>query len=130
MPAKTKLPKAPVAPVQAEELPGNPVHIPLVMEERDRLAAILKDPVFIKAWNNAEAVKPPIFPASPELFEGPLGDNRAAKALCRIQGWEMHKVALRKQAIEVPQKAAPNTDHYPDSGTLEAEIKKTLPNQK
>jgi len=125
--AKSKATTSRLATGTTEELPGTPVHVPLVMEERDRLAEILKDPVFIKAWNNAESVKPPIFPSTPEQFEGPLGDNRAAKALARLQGWEMHKVALRKQAIEVPQKPKPNTDNYPDSGTLEAEIRKTLP---
>lgn len=100
------------------------------MEERDRLSVLLNDPVFIKAWNNAEAVAPPLFPQTADQFDGQFGDANAAKALARKQGWEMHKAALLKQTKEVQQKNPAAQQEYPDSGTLEAEIKSRLPKSK
>ena len=127
MPKKTKLPNARVATALIEERPAFPKITKLVMEERDRLIEILNDPVFIKAWNNAEAQKPSVFPLGSEQFEGQFGDNRAAHALHRIQGWELHKAALIKQTLEtVPAKKA-NPEEYPEAGKLENEIARTMP---
>ena len=112
--------------MQMEEGPVLPVYTPLIMEERDRLTVILSDPVFIKAWRNAEAYRPSLFPGDPEKHEGQFGDNRAAKQLARVQGWELHKAALIKQGIEVvPRKKAP-PEEYPASASLEAQVAKSL----
>jgi hypothetical protein len=124
---KSKATKSRIAPDLTEERPSFPKITRLVMEERDRLIVILNDPVFIKAWNNAEAQKPSAFPLGSEMFEGQFGDNRAAHVLHRIQGWELHKAALIKQTLElIPAKKA-NPEEYPEAGKLESEIARTMP---
>lgn len=123
MPKKPKLPKKRVATALTEERPVFPAHVPLVMEDREKLVSILNEPVFIKAWNNAEMMKPPVFPGGPD---GPTADSREAKALARLQGWELHKAALIKQTLEVvPRKAIP-TEQFPAAGSLEAEVQQKL----
>lgn len=113
-----------------EESPVVPGYSMLVMEERDKLSLILNDPVFKKAWRNAEVQRPSAFPSGHEtLFEGQFGDNRAAKQLARIQGWELHKAALLKQTIEIVPKKKANSEEYPPQGTLEADVKRSLPNK-
>lgn len=133
MPAKTKRPKAQIAPEPRkspgeliEQMPGVPVYLPLDMEERDRLSAILSDPVFVKAWNNARSMKPSAFPSDNEKYEGQWGDNRAAKQLARIQGWELHEAALIKQTREPASKPRSAPAEYPPSGSLEAEVARNL----
>lgn len=97
------------------------------MEERDKLISFLNDPVFKKAWRNAELMKPSVFPSNPEHHEGKNGDKRAARVLARIQGWELHKAALIKQSLEIIPRKKANSEEYPASGSLESEIKKHLP---
>ncbi len=137
MAKKTKLPSARIATEPRkkprdliEEKPAVPRFLPLDMDEREKLASFLTDPVFIKAWNNAEMVRPPLFPGLPEHFEGQHGDNRAAKTLCRLQGWEMHKAALIKQTIEPAKKARAAGPEFPESASLEAEVARNLPKTK
>lgn len=125
MPKKLKRQNARGAPKLTEEKPGVPIYIPLVMEEREELAAILNKPVFIRAWNNAEIHRPPVFLTMADQ-EGRKGDNRAAKALCRIQGWELHKAALIKQTLEVARKTTVPPEEFPASASLEADIKRKL----
>lgn len=108
-----------------EEKAAIPVRLPLVMEEREELIKLLNNPVFLKAWNNAELEKPPVFPGG-IVPDGPAADSRDAKALARIQGWELHKAALIKQTLEiVPKKAIP-TEQFPATGSLEAEVQRNL----
>lgn len=126
MAKKPKLQNARVATELTEERPKVPAPIPLVMEERDELTAILNNPVFIKAWRNAELFRPSPFPHATEHFEGEYGDNRASKQLARIQGWEMHKAALIKQTVEVAPKPRQLPDEYSDAGSMEAEMKRKL----
>jgi len=126
MPTKSKRQNALVAPELTGEGPVIPVHIPLVMEEREELAAILNKPVFIKAWKNAELQRPPVFLTLADQ-SGPDGDNRAAKALCRIQGWDLHKAALLKQTQEVVPRVRVDVREFPDSGSLESDVARTLP---
>lgn len=131
---KSKLQKSRVAPGRGrkkaikitEESPAVPTYSRLVMEERDRLTAILNDPVFIKAWKNARLSKPSAFAAMPDHFEGQFGDNRAAHRLAQIQGWEMHEAALIRQTIEIVPKPKANPEEYPDTATLEAELLRKL----
>jgi hypothetical protein len=127
MPKKSKLPKEQVAPAEQIE---NPTPRILVMEERDKLAAIFADPVFVRAWHNAEMASPSLFPQSVGQFDGQFGDANAARALARKQGWEMHKAALLRQAKEIVQSKPAAKEEFPDSGTLEAEIKNSLPRTK
>lgn len=125
MPRKSKLQKPKVATSMTEEKAAIPVRLPLVMEEREELIKLLNNPVFLKAWNNAELEKPPVFPGG-IVPDGPAADSRDAKALARIQGWELHKAALIKQTLEiVPKKAIP-TEQFPATGSLEAEVQRNL----
>lgn len=134
MPSKSKRRNARVAPELIETRPEVPTYAPLQMEERDELAAILRNPVFIKAWMNVECSRPSAFPRMDAKFEGEHGAYHAASALYRIQGWELHKAALIRQSLEVAQKSAAPKDEYSDSGSLEAEVARSLakktPNQK
>lgn len=126
MPTKSKRQNALVAPELIGEGPVIPVHVPFTMEERDELSAILSKPVFVKAWRNAEAQRPPVFlPTSEQI--GRKGDNHAAKALCRLQGWELHKAALLRQTQEVVPRTRVELTEYPSSGSLEAEVARNLP---
>ncbi len=106
-----------------------PVYTQLVMEERERLASILNDPVFVKAWNNAELSKPSCFHGDPAYFDGQFGDNRAAKTLHRIQGWELHKAALIRESVEKVKRSIAPPEEYPDSGTIEAQLQRKLSTQ-
>lgn len=137
MPAKTTLQKARIATTPQEslkklieEIPGIPVFHPLDMEERDKLSSFLADPVFIKAWNNAKLAKPSVFPSMNEHFEGQHGDNRAAKQLARIQGWELFGAALINQTKEPVRKAKAPSPEFPEAGSLEAEVARNLPKSK
>lgn len=97
--------------------------IPLVFEERNRLREIFADPVFRKAWNNALACRPSSFPAGLDSALGPqIGNNR----LHQLQGWEMFRLALLREQHERVPKTPFVSDNYPDSGTLEAEMKRKL----
>ena len=119
----------PLAKELTEVRPVPPSYIPLLMEDRDRLTAILNDPVFIKAWTNAELAKPSVFPASSDKFEGEHGPQHAASQLHRIQGWELHRAALIRQAQEVKQRPKAPAESYPATGSLEAEVAARLPKQ-
>lgn len=109
-----------------EERAEAPTYTRLVMEERDRLKVLLSDPVFKKAWNNAERSKPSAFPSMPQQFEGQFGDNAAGHRLAQIQGWELFKAALLRETLEIVPKAKANPEEYPDAGTFEAELKRNL----
>jgi hypothetical protein len=134
MPRKSKRPKAKVVPRQVkkltEERPVAPSFNRLVMEERDRLREILNDPVFIKAWKNAELSKPSAFPPMRDHFEGQFGDARASHRLHQIQGWEMFKAALIRETLEIVPKPKASSEEYPDTATLENEIAKNLNHKK
>lgn len=130
MPKKTKRPNAEVVLQLTEEKAEPRVFLPLVMEEREKLRTILADPVFVKAWNNAEVTKPSAFHIHNEKFEGQFGPIAACNALHKIQGWELHKAALVKQTLEpIPQQKR-KMEEFPDAGTIEAETKKLLEQHK
>lgn len=96
---------------------------PLVYEERIRLQQILNDPVFQKAWQNAQACRPSVVPLGLDTALGQqIGNNR----LHQIQGWDMFRAALLRQILE-PAPAKPKlSDNYPDAGTREAELKSKM----
>lgn len=105
-----------------EDFTGRPV-VPLVFEQRLKLSAIFADPVFRQAWNNAMASRPALFPVGLGAEHGPqIGNNR----LHQLQGWEMFKVALLREAQERLPPRPKIADTYPDSGTIEADAKKNL----
>ena len=70
---------------------------PLVNAEREKLAKLLDEPVFCKAWANAEASRPPRFPQG---LDSALGGQIASNRLSQIQGWEMFKTSLLRQVSE------------------------------
>lgn len=122
MAAKNR-PKSGDGPLGAEETETKPL-VPLSMAQRARLVEILTDPVFKQAWNNALTYRPSVVPAGLDSALGPqIGNNR----LHQLQGWEMFRVALLRQQLE-PKLPAPRItqEQYPDSGTLEAEVKRRL----
>ncbi len=105
-----------------QELEIRPLR-PLVLEERTRLQAIFSDPVFRQAWTNAQAQKPSVVPVGLDGALGPqIGNNR----LHQLQGWEMMKVALLRQAQEPRARITPVTDNYPDAGTIEADVRSRI----
>lgn len=93
---------------------------PLVYEERLKLQQILNEPVFVQAWQNAQACRPSVMPLGLDTALGPqIGNNR----LHQMQGWDMFRVAILKQVLD-PVAARPKiADNYPDSGLREAELK-------
>lgn len=108
--------------IPLEDFQGEPIR-PLVFEQRIRLSAIFNDPVFRQAWNNAMASRPNLFPQGLSAEHGQqVGNNR----LHQLQGWEMFKAALLREATERKPVAPKITDTYPDSGTIEAEAKRNL----
>lgn len=105
--------------------PAEPVVIPLLMEERDKLKEIFKDPAFVKAWRNLRVLKPSVFIATPSALAGPSGAQMANNRLHEIRGWEMFSAALLNQAKEPVIKTKVNLDEYPDAGTIEGEALRT-----
>lgn len=99
----------------------------LVMEERNRLKEIFKDPAFVKAWRNLRAVKPGVFMANATTLAGPTGAQLANNRLHEIRGWEMFSAALINQCKEPVVKRKPVTEDYPDEGTIDAEMRRKLP---
>lgn len=113
------------APQLDDQDPAEPVFMPLLMEERNRLNEIFRDPVFIKAWRNLRVYKPGAFPANASTLAGPSGLQIAANRLHQIQGWEMFVVALLNQAKEPVVKKNTPLQEYPNEGTIEAEMART-----
>ncbi len=112
------------APQLDDSDPSEPVFVGLVMEERDRLNAIFKDPVFVKAWRNLRCFKPGAFPGNQTALASPIGLQLASNRLHQIQGWEMLVVALINQGKEPVQKKKTALEQYPDAGTIEAEMER------
>lgn len=112
------------APQLDDHDPAEPVFTPLVMEERDRLNAIFKDPAFVKAWRNLRVFKPGAFPGNPSALASPIGPQLASNRLHQIQGWEMLVVALLNQGKEPVVKKKQALEEYPDEGTIEAEMQR------
>lgn len=97
--------------------------VPLVYEQRIRLQEIFNDPVFVQAWANTNLCKPSAIPAG---LEGPLGVQIGNNRLHQIQGWELFRAALMRQAEEViPTKPKP-VDNFPDAGTIEADMQQRM----
>lgn len=96
---------------------------PLVYEERKHLLSLLDDPIFVRAWQNAELMRPPIFTASKEEQYFP---QACSHRLHQLQGWEMFKTALISQTEEPKLKPDKPVERFPDAGTLEAEIQSRL----
>jgi hypothetical protein len=84
--------------------------VSLLNEERVKLTALLNDPVFVKAWNNAEMFKPSAFPGG---LDTALGSVIASNRLSQLQGWEMFKAALLRQVEEPKQAKASLQETYP-----------------
>ncbi|MES2202456.1 MAG: hypothetical protein V4498_09405 [candidate division FCPU426 bacterium] len=107
--------------------PAEPVFLPLVMEERDELKRIFKNPAFVKAWNNLRCVKPGVFIGTPAILAGKKGARMATNRFHEIRGWEMFSAGLLNQAKEPVVKKKPITEDYPDEGTLEADVRRQGP---
>lgn len=118
---KSKKPPYPV--VAQPDGPTRPQATPLNYEERVHLSKLLSDPIFVMAWKNAELGKPPFFTASKEEA---YYEQSCAQRLHQLQGWELFKAALLKQVDDPKPKPERLTESFPDSGTLEAEVKKRL----
>lgn len=113
------------APQLDDQDPAEPVFMPLLMEERNRLNEIFQDPAFVKAWRNLRTYKPGAFPANASTLAGPSGLQVASNRLHQIQGWEMFVAALLNQSKEPLVKKKPALEEYPDAGTIEAEMART-----
>lgn len=101
-----------------------PKLVPIPYEERVHLLSLFNDPVFVKAWRNAQLSRPALFTASKDEAYFP---QACAHRLHQLQGWEMFQVALLRQTDD-PKPAQPKlTENFPDAGTLEADIKRNLP---
>ncbi len=101
--------------------------VPLTWEERTRLRELFADPVFRKAWNNAQAAKPSVLAAG---LEGPTGLQIGNNRLHQLQGWEMFRAALLREQLERKPAPARASDSFPDAGTMEAEAKRQIESQK
>lgn len=99
--------------------PEIPFLVPLGVEQRVALRAILNNPVFVAAWQNAEMAKPSCFV---DRLNDEGGERVGNNKLHQIQGWEMHKAALLRQLDEPRQPKKPVQENFPDSGTYEAEM--------
>jgi hypothetical protein len=113
------------APQLDDSTPEKPVFIPLLMEERDRLKAIFKDPAFVKAWRNLRCSKPGVFNGSADKLAGPMGLQLKSDRFHEIRGWELLVAALLIQAEEPVVKTKAHLQEYPDAGTIEAEMERT-----
>lgn len=98
MPRKTKL-KPGVADGRETEGPSFPQHVPLDLEERNRLNQIFRDPVFRKAWTNAKLSRPSCLMA-PDLLESDKGPQAALNRISQMQGWEFFAAALFRQGMD------------------------------
>lgn len=104
--------------------PAEPVFSPLVMDERDRLNVIFKDPVFVKAFRNLRTMKPSVFIATPTMLAGAGGAQLANNRFHEIRGWEMFVAALLNQGKEPVVKKRTVLEEYPSSGTIEGEAQR------
>lgn len=95
------------------------VALPLELKDRDKLKALLNDPVMQQVLGNISAVKPGVFyvgagteahaskdPAMATL----LANNR----LHEIRGWEMFETALFAQCEDPKAAREASTETYPD----------------
>lgn len=105
---------------------GNRSVLRLSFEQRVRLRQIFEDPVFVQAWQNAQACRPSVIPQGLDTALGlQIGNNR----LHQIQGWELFRTALIRESMD-PLPTPPRArDDFPDSGTLEAEIQAKINRQ-
>ena len=90
--------------------PAKPEVIPLLNDERVKLTALLDDPTFVRAWNNAEMFKPSAFPGG---LDTALGSVIASNRLSQLQGWEMFKTALLRQVEDPKLAKTPLQETYP-----------------
>lgn len=102
--------------------PAEPVFQPLLMEERDELKRIFKNPAFIKAWQNLRCVKPGVFMTTPVNLATKKGAKMANNRFHEIRGWEMFSAGLLNQAKEPVVKKKTVPEDYPDAGTIEADM--------
>lgn len=96
---------------------------PIVMEERNELAAMFANPVFVKAFRNAKSLRPSLWHGQ---FGGQFGQQGANNRLHELRGWEAFEIALLAQAQEprVKPKGSPQ-ENFPDSGTIDAAFKQS-----
>lgn len=88
-----------------------PTENPLSIEERTELREIFRNPIFIKAFENAKLCRPPSFVAG---MQSALAPQLALVALARIQGWEMFSTALLMQTRDKIPKPEQLTENYAD----------------
>ncbi len=105
---------------KAERPPKISRIIPLVLEERARLIALLNDPIMQKALANAALVKPPSSFAGSGVQvsavpSAELAMLMANNRLHQIQGWETFETALFAQTLDPKSPRAQVEENYPDS---------------
>lgn len=88
-----------------------PLENPLSIEERMELREIYRNPVFVKALNNASLCKPPSVVGG---LSSALGGQISLIALSRIQGWELFSAALLMQVKDKLPKRVPLEENYND----------------
>lgn len=103
----------PATPAIAKARPQKPQIVPLELKDRTRLMALLDDPIFQKAWTNAQMSKPSPFAGG---LNTALGDRIATNRLHELRGWMMFEAALLRQCEDPKVGRKTPEDNYPDSG--------------
>jgi hypothetical protein len=114
-----KVPPKPVAlgkqPPKKPRIPPEglrePTENPLSIEERTELKEIFRNPVFVKAFENAKLCKPPSFVAG---MGTALAPQISMVALSRIQGCDMFSDALLVQTKDKIPKREALVENYAD----------------
>ncbi len=88
-----------------------PTENPMSVEERTELKQIFRNPVFIKAFENAKLCKPTSFVGG---LRTALGPQVALHALAQIQGWELFGAALLMQTRDKVIKPDQLEENYAD----------------
>ena len=95
-----------------QALPITPPPVALEYKDRQRLAEILDDPVFVQAWRNLHHHRPSPFPMG---LNGALGATIANNRLHELRGWMMFEAALIAQARDPIMVPPLLKETYPDS---------------
>jgi hypothetical protein len=126
MPRKTPAAKPELGnPEIMDDRPLRPKVSALTFEERNTLSSILSNPVFVKAWRNAQLHKPSAFIPS-VILNAEFGPQSGTHRLHEIRGWEMFQAALVKQIEEPKPKQEKPMENFPNEGTLEHETLKRM----
>lgn len=119
MTKKASASKAEVAPLPEEPLRDSVT--PLSLDERVALRAIFKNPVFVRAWKNAQCLRPSCLIAAESAdmtLNGPHGREIANNRLHEMRGWEMATAALLKQCNDPVLRAPVSTETYSDRAAV------------